>query len=68
MHEQLPFLESANGIPECVVHLLRDVRQQTLDRIRVARVTAEAKERTLFHLQEHTVAFRTRIIRRLTQL
>jgi len=30
-HEQLTLLERADRIPECIVHLLRDVCEQALD-------------------------------------
>src|SRR5689334_21931941 len=30
-HEELAVLERADGIPECVVHLFRDVCEQALD-------------------------------------
>jgi hypothetical protein len=62
--EQDAFVDGAHRVPERLLDRLFDLREQTLDRVGVARMAPEAQIPVLGHLEEHAVTRRTCVGRR----
>src|ERR1700755_2839047 len=67
-HEYDALLDGAYGAPKRLLSLLRELGEQRVDGVSVARVAAEAQVAPLLQLKQHAVALRARVDGRLAPL